>query len=116
MLVAIAVPIALYAFTAAVIAAVQSVRGIAPDRTLVGMTVLLEAALVVQALVVVGHLVAGHDLSEPVPFFAYLVGSVLALPAAALWARRESDRWDTAMIGLVCLAIGVIVLRLLVIW
>lgn len=116
MLVFVAVPIAVYALTAAAIAAVRSARGMAPDRTLVGTTILLELALLGQALGAAIAVAAGHDVGEPVPFGAYLAGSVIALPAAALYAGRENDRWDTAVLAVVCVAIAAIVLRLLAIW
>jgi len=49
-------------------------------------------------------------------FWVYLVSAVLIPPAAVLWALIDRDRWSTAVIGVACLAIAVMVYRMGQIW
>jgi hypothetical protein len=76
----------------------------------------LEAVLLVQAvvaLVAVGH---GHELAETATFYGYL-GGVLLVPAiGAGWAWSERTRWAGTQLAVAGLAVIVMVWRLMQLW
>jgi hypothetical protein len=79
-------------------------------------TGLLEALLVVQAVVAGVALAGGHRPAELATFLAYL-GSVVLLPVAGLlWARTEPTRWAGTVLGVAALAVAVMLWRLLDLW
>jgi hypothetical protein len=49
-------------------------------------------------------------------FLAYLVGTLVALPAAVVWVLGEPSRWSTVALAVVCLVVAVLLLRLGQIW
>ncbi len=88
-----------------------------PNDYTLGATLLVELLLVVQLVIalfapVVGNLPTGDGLE----FWVYLVSALLIPPAAALWALIERNRWSTAVLGVACLAIAVMVYRMGQIW
>jgi hypothetical protein len=87
-----------------------------PDRShLLGLAVVegLLVALVVAALVAVA---GGERPASAVTFFGY-VATILLLPVAgAVLAWMEPTRWGAVIIGVVCLTVPVLVLRLQQTW
>lgn len=94
-----------------------ALAGRIPNDYTLGATLLVELLLVVQLVIalvapVVGNLPTGDGLE----FWVYLVSALLIPPAAALWALIERNRWSTAVLGVACLAIAVMVYRMGQIW
>ena len=46
----------------------------------------------------------------------YFAGSVLLPLLAGFWALVERDRWSTVVLGVACLAVAVMVVRMHIIW
>jgi hypothetical protein len=82
---------------------------------LVGLAVLEMGllALVVLALVAWG---GGHRPGEPETFLGYVVTLVCLPPLAGVLARMEPTRWGSVIVGVVCLVIPVVIMRLQQTW
>jgi hypothetical protein len=81
------------------------------------VTGVVEVVLVVFAAVAVVALVQGGQIEGSTGvFLAYLAGTLLALPLAVLWVLGEPSRWSTVALGVVCLVVAVLLLRLDQIW
>ncbi len=78
--------------------------------------VLLEALLVVQAVVAAVALVGGDRLADLPTFLGYLTGVLLVPVAGVLWARNEPTRWGGTVLAVAALAVAVMVWRLLEVW
>lgn len=85
-------------------------RRIAP--TLLAVQVLL----VVQAVLDAVGLVGGHRPGEPATHLAYVVTSLVVLPAAVGWAGRGDDRWTAAVVGMALVVLAVVVVRMMTTW
>ena len=70
--------------------------------------------LLVAALVVVGVVIlfGGQRPRETTTFVGYLITAIVFAPAAFLLARLEPTRWGSVILGVACLVIPVLVLRL----
>jgi hypothetical protein len=77
---------------------------------------LLEALLLVQAVLAGVALAGGHRPAELATFLAYLVSVVLLPVAGYLWARTEPTRWAGTVLGVAALAVAVMQWRLLDLW
>ncbi|WP_163509449.1 hypothetical protein [Fodinicola acaciae] len=76
---------------------------------------ILEAALLLQALLdLVGQL-GGHRPAEPVTHLAYLVVSLAALPVTATQVAKN-DRWSGVLLAVALIVLAVIVVRLQTTW
>lgn len=71
-------------------------------------------SVLVAALVVVGvvGLFDGSRPRETTTFIGYLITTIVFCPAAFLLARLEPTRWGSVILGVACLVIPVLVLRL----
>ena len=93
------------------------VAGRKPNDYTLGATALVGILLVIQLVVslfapLAGNLPTGSGLE----FWVYLVSAVLIPPAAIFWALIERDRWSTAILGVGCLAVAVMLYRMGQIW
>jgi hypothetical protein len=77
---------------------------------------LLEAVLLVQAVVVVVALAGGQRPPETATFLGYLVGVVLVPVLGVLWSRTEPSRWAGTVVAVAAAVVGVMVWRLLQLW
>jgi predicted membrane channel-forming protein YqfA (hemolysin III family) len=77
---------------------------------------LVEALLVLQALIGAARVLGGHRLAEASTFLIYLAVSVCVLPLGLQFARAEPTRWGGTVIAVASIAIGVAELRLLSLW
>jgi hypothetical protein len=77
---------------------------------------LVELLLVVQLVVGMVFVARGDGPDATVTFLAYLLGSLLVLPVAALWSLAERSRPSVLVLTLGCLAVAVMTGRLLQIW
>lgn len=88
-----------------------------PDRTYLLACLVVEAELIVQALIAVIAMIAGHEPDSYGEFAGYLVVSVGLVPFALNRAQSpQSTRFDSAVVGVVCFAVAIAVLRLLSLW
>jgi hypothetical protein len=77
---------------------------------------LLEALLLVQAVLAVVLLVRGDRPPDTPTFLGYLAGIVLLPVAGTLWARTEPTRWAGTVLAVAAGAVGVMVWRLQELW
>lgn len=95
---------------------VTAARNRPPDRTHLLGLVALEAALLVVVVGAVVALTGGDRPGEPGAFFGYLV-TLVFLPALAwVLAKMEPTRWGAAIVGVICLVIPVVLVRLQQTW
>lgn len=93
-------------------ALVATVRDKAPDRShLIGLAV-VQVAIIALAIATIASIVGGGRPDEPGTFWGYLATIVCLPPIAALLARMEPTRWGSIIVGVVCLTIPVLVVRL----
>jgi hypothetical protein len=85
-------------------------------RWLLGALLLIELALLVQAVLGVVQLATTHRHVSGVTFVGYLIGSLLILPAAAWWSITEKSRWGVGVLLVGCLVIPVIIVRMNQVW
>jgi len=76
----------------------------------------LEALLLVQAVVAVIALAGGERPADVPTFVSYLVGVILVPVAGTLWARTEQTRWAGTVLAVAGAVVGVMVWRLLQLW
>jgi uncharacterized membrane protein YozB (DUF420 family) len=84
-------------------------------RTLLAAAV-VELGFVVQLVVGVVLLARTDRDVSGVLFVAYLVGAVLVLPVAVVWAQAERTRWGTTVLVVAGLVDAVLLARLQQIW
>lgn len=87
-----------------------------PDRWLLGLTWLLEAALALQLVVGVVLLVTESPDIAVATYLGYLVGCLVLPPVAVWWARGEPSRSGTAVLVVLGVVIPFLVLRLQQVW
>lgn len=109
--------------TVTVAAALLTLAGIASTlaRRRIGLlhlwgAALLEALLLVQAVVAVVQLARGERPADTPTFLGYLAGIVLLPVAGVLWARSEPTRWAGSVLAVAAAAAGVMVWRLQELW
>jgi hypothetical protein len=83
---------------------------------LLGVLALLELGLLVQAVLGFVRLFSTDRDVEKLTYGGYLVGALVVLPLAALWALAERSRWGPGVVLVGCLAIPVLIVRLGQIW
>ncbi|MGL4339021.1 MAG: hypothetical protein ACRCSP_01160 [Rhodoglobus sp.] len=96
---------------------VLGLAGRVPNDYSLGATLVVEVLLLVQIVIAAiapatGNLPSGSGLE----FWVYLVSAALIPPVAALWALVERNRWSTAILGLGCLAVAIMLYRMGNIW
>ena len=85
-------------------------------RVTLAVAAALELGFVVQAVLgIVLLATTDHDV-HGVLFVAYLLGSLLVLPAAIWWARAEKSQWGTGILVVAALVDAVLLARLTDIW
>ncbi|GAA4956483.1 hypothetical protein [Actinoplanes utahensis] len=84
----------------------------APNRADLIAVAALGALVTVLALVAVAGLFDGSRPSDTATFAGYLFTTVAFAPAAAWLARMEPTRWGSLILGVGCLVLPVLVLRL----
>jgi hypothetical protein len=112
----LAVALLVLAAALAVFGIVTTVLDRPAGRAHVQSVGLVEALLVVQALIGAVRVLGGHRLVETSTFMIYLAVSVCVLPLGLQFARAEPTRWGGTVIAVAAIAIGVAELRLLDLW
>ena len=72
----------------------------------------LSALVAVLVVVAVVSLISGERPSETTTFIGYLITTVAFAPTGFYLARLEPTRWGTLILGIACLVLPVLVLRL----
>ena len=106
----------LVALVCAVRGLVLVVRNRAPNRALLGVLLLLELGLLVQAVIGVVALAGTDRPVATLTFVGYLVGSLVVLPLAVFWAMAERTRWGTTVLIVACLVVPVMIVRMDQVW
>jgi hypothetical protein len=78
--------------------------------------IVLETALLVQAVIAIAGVAGGKELAEPVTFVAYSVGILLPLPLGFYLARIERTRWGSLSLCFTAVVVAVMTLRLMQLW
>jgi len=88
-----------------------------PTDLSMGAAALVELLLLAQLVVAIVAPFAGNTASGSLlEFYTYLVSALLVPVAAAIWALIERSRWSTVILGAACLAVAVMLYRMLQIW
>lgn len=88
-----------------------------PQRGYLVAVAIAEVELLIQAVVALAIIAAGHRPDSMGEYLGYLVVTVALLPVA--WNRARSPHatpWDNGVVAAVCVAVAVAVLRLLSLW
>lgn len=108
--------VACCALAVAVWSLVLVVRNRPPNRPLLVGLAAVEVLLLVQAAIAVVLLFSGERPGSLVTFLAYLVGILLVLPLGTVWALAERTRSSTAVLGIACVTVPVLLLRMYQVW
>jgi hypothetical protein len=76
----------------------------------------VEAVTVIQSIIAAAMLVGGFRPAEPATTIGYLIGIVILIPIAWLWANVERSRFSGIVLAVAALAVVAMTLRLLVLW
>lgn len=83
-----------------------------PSRTDLLATAVLGALVAVLVLVAVVGLFDGSRPQDTTTFAGYLITTIAFAPTAIYLARLEPTRWGNIILGVACLVLPVLVLRL----
>ena len=95
---------------------VLSARDREPSKALLAGLAFVELLLVAQLVIGVVLLIGGERPGSIATYLAYLIGCLVVLPVGAMWALAERSRSSTAVLGITCVAVPVMVLRLNEVW
>ncbi|RIX31148.1 hypothetical protein [Amnibacterium setariae] len=105
------------AAVAAVLAVVLGLAGRKPSDLSLAGPALLELLLLAQAVIGIAAPFVGNPPSgNPVEWWAYLIAALIIPPAAIFWALTERTRWSVVVVGIACFAVGVMFVRMQIIW
>ncbi len=76
----------------------------------------VEAVLVVQAVVAAVLSITGDGAAEPPTFWGYLITTMLVLPVAGAWAFAERTRWSSVVLLVAGLTVAFLQLRMVQVW
>jgi hypothetical protein len=113
---AFAITIAVASLLVALWSFVLVARNREPSKSLLVGLAVVEVLLMAQLVIGVVLLIGGQRPGSIATYLAYLVGCLVILPVGAMWALAERSRSSTAVLGIACLAIPVMVLRLNEVW
>jgi hypothetical protein len=82
-----------------------------------GSIALVELLLLAQLVIaIVAPLTGNSPTGSIVEFYIYLISALIIPLLAGFWALFERDRWSTVILGVACLAIAVMIVRMNIIW
>ena len=87
-----------------------------PGKAQLLFAAFLELVVVAQSLIAGFRLVAGFRPAELATTIGYLIGIVIMIPVAWLWANSERTRFSGVVLAVAALAVLGMTLRLLELW
>lgn len=116
MIPAFAIAVAVCAAITALWSFILAARSREPQNSLLVGLLCVEVLLVAQLVIGVILLINGQRPGSMATYLAYLIGALVILPLGTFWALAERSRSSTVILGIACLAIPVMVLRLQEVW
>ena len=105
------------ALAAGLFCLIAGLAGRVPNDYTLGATALVEVLVLAQVVIGIVSPLAGNPPSgDLLEFWVYLGSAILIPPAAIVWSLVDRGRWSTAILGVACLAIAVMVYRMGQIW
>jgi hypothetical protein len=105
------------AAAAAVLAVVLGLAGRKPSDLSLAGPALVELLLLAQLVIaIIAPLVGNEPSGNLLEFYAYLISALVIPPAAIFWALTERTRWSVVVVGIACFAVGVMFVRMQIIW
>ena len=105
------------AAAAGILAVVLGLAGRRPSDLSLAGPALVELLLLVQAvLAIIAPAIGNRPSGSVAEFIAYLVSALVIPPAAIFWGLTERTRWATVVVGVACLAVAVMFVRMQIIW
>jgi hypothetical protein len=102
---------------AGILCVVLGLFGRKPNDYSVGAVLLVEILLVVQLVAaIIAPFAGNHPTGSSIEFYIYLIAALLIPLVGGFWALVERDRWSTVILGIACLAIAVMLVRMNIIW
>jgi hypothetical protein len=102
---------------AGVLCLVLGLIGKEPGDLTMGSALLVELLLVAQLVIaIIAPFAGNHPTGSIVEFYIYLIAALVIPLLAAFWALMERDRWSTVILGVACLVIAVMLVRMNIIW
>lgn len=86
------------------------------DNVMLVVLLAFEVLLLLQLVVAIVMLAAGHRPDEPVTFVAYAAAELLILPAGVFWSAADKSRTSVLVIFIACFAEVVMTARMFQIW
>ena len=78
--------------------------------------VTVEAALVIQAVIVGVVQAGGHKVDDGVLLWGYLITSLIMIPIAFGWAFVERTRWSSVILAIAAAVVVVLQVRIWQLW
>ena len=100
----------------AAVAAVHVLLDRPTGGVLLGAAAVLELGFLAQAVIGIGQVVSGDHAVNGAVFVGYLLGCVVFLPLATVWALGERTRGGTAVLVVAGLVLPVLVVRIQQVW
>jgi hypothetical protein len=104
------------ALLAAASGAVVAVRDRPPGGVTLALAALGALLTVGQSVAAAVDLVQGRRPAETATFIGYLVGIVVVLPLAILWALAERTRWSGLVVAVGGFTVAIMTARLVILW
>ena len=105
------------AVAAGVLCIVLGLIGRRPSDLTVGAMAVIELLLIAQIVVaIVAPMVGNPPTGSLLEFWVYLVTALIIPPLAIVWGLVDRTRWSTAILGVACLAVAVMLYRMYQIW
>jgi hypothetical protein len=105
------------AAAAGVLCVILGLFGTKPGDLSMGAVALVELLLLGQlGVAIVSPLVGNSPTGSILEFYIYLIIALVIPVLTGFWALVERDRWGTVVLGVACLAIAVMVVRMNIIW
>ena len=105
------------AVAAGVLCIILGLFRLKPGDLSMGAVALVEALLLAQLVIaIVAPLVGNPPTGSLIEFYIYLLVALILPLLAGFWALVERDHWSTVVLGVACLAIAIMVVRMNIIW
>jgi hypothetical protein len=102
---------------AGLLTAILGFTGKKPGDLTMGAALLVELLLIAQLVIAIVSPFAGNQpTGSLVEFYIYLIAALIIPLLAGFWALVERDRWSTVILGVACLAVAIMVVRMDIIW